>query len=173
MKTLAMGFIAAAALSTGSSQAGDDPLLTCDRCLDVDDVISPDTEWQVVEGSTSGQPNREYTYEFCGVGGSTYVFSTCNEGTPGWGSYDTALSIWSLGDGTCDTSLRCNDDACSGGGVLLSTITWPAPDDGAYLIVVDGYSSSSGSYGLAYRGEPCASTPTREASWSSVKSIYR
>jgi hypothetical protein len=56
---------------------------------------------------------------------------------------------------------------------LLSEITWQCPGDGDYIIVVDGYSANTGPYDLAYTGTECEAVPTEEASWGSVKTLYR
>ena len=150
------------------------PNPTCDACIDIDDAISPTPEWQTVAGSTVGTPNGEYTYAFCAVGGEAYTFSTCDGTSPGGANYDTALSVWEILDGACGANLECNDDNCSGGSSgLLSTVTFVAPADGEYLIVVDGFSSGEGDYTLAYMGAECQSTPTDEVTWGKIKSDYR
>ena len=151
-----------------------DPNPTCDSCIDIDDALSPTADWQTVDGSIVGAPNSEYTYAFCAVGGESYTFSTCDGSSPGGANYDTALSIWEIAGTACGANLACNDDNCSSGtNGLLSEITWVAPADGEYLIVVDAFSGNEGDYVLAYRGAECQSTPTDEVTWGKIKADYR
>jgi hypothetical protein len=79
-------------------------------------------------------------------------------------SYDTGLSI--QGPDNCGAYLLCNDDFCS----LQSELTWSAPADGDYIIVVDGY-STTGTYTLAYAGPACE-TPAESSAWGTVKALY-
>jgi hypothetical protein len=155
--------------------AGDGPPdRTCDSCIDIDGSIVPTPAWQVVSGSTVGQPNSEYTYEFCAVGGGTYTFSTCDGTSPGGADYDTALSIWTEAGGLCAAQEACNDDNCVGGSSgLRSEIAWVAPANGNYLIVVDGFSTREGNYDLAYMGPTCQTTPVEDGTWGTIKAVYR
>ena len=135
----------------------------CEACLNVDATLSPTVAFQTVSGNTTGQPNGEYTYSFCALGGNTYTFTFCSNG--GSAGYDTALSI--QGPNVCGAFLMCNDDTCG----LQSELVWVCPADGTYLVVVDGFSSNVGPYTMAYAGAPCV-TPTESTSWGTVKSLY-
>ena len=144
---------------------------TCDPCIDIDDVIFPTPGMQTVAGSTVGQANGEYTYQFCAVGGQEYYFTTC-EDNGGGADYDTALSIWEINADACGTQMECNDDNCASE-FLHSTVSFVAPADGDYLIVVDGFSTNVGNYTLGYRGAECQTTPTETVTWGNVKALYR
>ncbi len=146
---------------------------TCDACIDIDDAILPSPAEQVVSGSTAGEPNGEYTYLFCAVGGAEYTFTTCDGTTGGGADYDTALSVWDINGDLCGVNMGCNDDNCpDGSSGLLSTVSFTAPADGDYLIVVDGFSGNEGNYTLAYWGAPCT-VATENTTWSSIKTNYR
>ena len=174
MKKVALGLLAL--VFPAVALAGDGAAPTCDACIDIDDSLAPTMDWQVVSGSIVGEPNSEYTYSFCALAGERYEFSTCDAAGAGGGGadYDSALSIWQIAGEACGANLACNDDSCSGGSSgLLSTVTFVAPADGEYLIVVDAFSSGAGNYDLAYRGAECDPVPTEEISWGAVKSVYR
>ena len=137
------------------------PFRTCDPCVGVVGVLSPTMDWQVHSATYMGDDNDAYF--FCAVEGGTYTFTFCENG--GYADWDTALSI--QGPDACGEYLYCNDDWCG----LQSEIVWVAPAAGEYILSVDGYSSYSGPYDLAYMGMPCV-TPAEETSWTTVKSIY-
>jgi hypothetical protein len=61
----------------------------------------------------------------------------------------------------------CNDDYCG----LQSQVDFYASADATYIVVVDGYSSATGSYVLAYRG-PQAS-PVDDTNWGEIKAIFK
>ena len=136
----------------------------CENCFDIDQTIFPMDTWQTVSGNTSGQPNSEYSYLFCAVQGGSYTFSLC-PALGGMAAYDSGLSI--QGPENCGPYLNCNDDFCS----LQSQLTWTAPAEANYIIVVDGYSSGAGAYTLAYAGPACE-TPAEMSTWSTVKALY-
>lgn len=174
MKKIAIGLLVLVIPIIALAGEGGDR--TCDQCIDIDDSIIPTLDWQVVAGSTAGEPNGEYTYLFCAIAGEMYTFSTCDAPDSGGGSanYDTALSVWDIAGSACGVNLACNDDNCSGGtSGLLSTISFTAAADGEYLVVVDGFSSGEGIYVLAYTGAPCDVVSSEESSWSDVKGVYR
>jgi hypothetical protein len=135
----------------------------CETCFDIDETIYPMPGYQLVSGSTVGQPNSEYSYGFCAVGGGTYTFTFCHDG--GSANYDSALSI--QGPDNCGIYLVCNDDTCG----LQSELIWVAPANGNYILVVDGFSSNVGSFTLAYTGPACE-TPVEDSTWSTVKTLY-
>ena len=153
--------------------AGDGAAPTCDPCIDIDDTLVFDGSDQMVSGSVAGEPNSEYTYQFCAVGGETYFFSTCDT-YGGTATYDTALSIWEIGGDACGVNLFCNDDDCfDGQDIFRSTISWVAPADGDYLVVVDAFSTGQGDYTMVYRGAACDAVPTESITWGEVKNTYR
>jgi len=142
--------------------AGDDGGRICEPCLNVDATIVPMETYQTVAGSTVGQPNSEYTYGFCAVPGS-YRFTFCEGG--GSATYDSGLSVQPE---NCGTYLACNDDFCG----LQSQLDWYCSVAGNYTIVVDGYSTATGSYVLAYRG-PSAPSPAETTAWGTIKALFR
>jgi hypothetical protein len=105
-------------------------------------------------GSTSGTgtvngscnsgsaPENTYYWTTCPASaGGTATATFCTSG--GTASYDTVLYI-QHGDGA---AAACNDDSCS----LQSSVTSSLnPGAALHAIYVDGYSSSAGSYTLAY-----------------------
>jgi hypothetical protein len=135
----------------------------CETCIDIDATINPTPAYQTIAGTTIGQPNSEYTYQFCAEQGGTYTFTFCHDG--GSATYDSGLSI--QGPTDCGVYLACNDDWCS----LQSELVWTAPQHADYLIVVDGYSSNTGTYVLAYAGPECI-VPAATSTWSTVKALY-
>jgi len=135
----------------------------CEPCDLINDSISPTEEYQVVEGSTVGEPNEDYAYSFCAVQGGFYRFTFCEGG--GWADFDTALSV--QGPDNCGPYIECNDDYCG----LQSQVDFVAPADATYIIVVDAY-YGTGNYGLAYRG-PEAPSPVDVTGWGQIKSLYR
>ena len=136
----------------------------CDPCIDIEEQIYPEDTWQTVSGSTVGEPNAEYVYCFCAGAGGAYTFSFCQQG--GYATFDTALSI--QGPDVCGAVIECNDDFCG----LQSELTFYAPMDATYLIVVDGFGSGAGNYTLAYMG-PGGASPAGDTSWGGIKTMYR
>jgi hypothetical protein len=61
-------------------------------------------------------------------------------------SYDSVLT---LRDAACGTQLGCDDD---GGAGTQSMLTMSNVSAGTYAVVIDGYSSNSGTYTLAITG---------------------
>ena len=138
------------------------PYRICEPCLGIDENITVTTDVQVICGNTN-TPNSDYTYGFYACGGAVYTFSLCPE-YGGSADYDTAFGI--QGPDVCGNDLGCNDDWCG----LQSELIWTAPADGNYIAVVDGFSSYTGNFCLAYVGS--AITATEEGNWSSLKSLY-
>ena len=98
---------------------------------------------QTVTGSTSGSSNQignlapDHIYDFCTSARGTHTFNSCGSG------FDTWLRVW-----THDLSLQllsCDD--CGGCGT--QTILTGELDVGCYKLVIDGFSSSSGTYTVA------------------------
>lgn len=139
------------------------PYRICEPCVDIDETITVTATIQIALGSTVGQPNSEYAYGFDACGGDVMTFSLCPE-YGGWANYDTAISI--QGPDECGAYLDCNDDYCG----LQSELTWAVPGDGTYIVVVDGWSSNVGDFGMAYFGQGI--TAAEDNSWSVVKSLY-
>jgi hypothetical protein len=159
MKNLVTAVLCLALPVIAFAGEGDNP--TCDACINVDGQLFPTPAWQTVNGSIVGQANSEYTYSFCATQGGTYTFSTCEDSSPGAANYDTAISGWTNNGGVCGVNLVCNDDNCAGSvSVLHSFVTFTAATGGEYLVVVDGFSSATGDYTLAYMGPECTPTPT-------------
>ena len=152
--------------------AGNGDSSFCEPCLNVDSAISPTPVYQQVSGTTVGQPNNEYAYAFCAVGGATYEFATCPD-VPGCGctaGYDTALSVQPAG---CGAALACNDDLVSCSLIFRSFLSWVAPASGNYVLVIDGFSSGdAGTYTLGYRGAACQATAVEPATWGNLKASY-
>ena len=145
--------------------AGEGEGRICEPCLGIDSSISPTPVVQVVTGSTVGTPNSDYSYAFCAVAGGQYLFSLCPE-FGGWADFDTALSV--QGPDNCGPYLECNDDYCG----LQSQLDFVAPDNATYIVVVDGFSSAVGNYGLAYMG-PSAPSPADGTDWGEIKAMFR
>jgi len=159
-----IGVIVGSCLMLASAAfAGDGDGAFCEPCINVDSSISPTPVYQTVAGTTVGQPNAEYSYSFCAVGGAVYRFTCCEGG--GSAAWDTALSVQPF---PCGIPQICNDDFCG----LQSQIDWVAPANGTYVVNVDGFGSATGTYVLAYRGAACQGTPVEPATWGSIKSIY-
>jgi hypothetical protein len=149
---------------TAVAYAGDGEGRICEPCDGIDDAISPMDAYQVVEGTTAGTANLDYAYSFCAVQGGTYRFTFCEGG--GWAAFDTALSV--QGPDNCGPYIVCNDDYCG----LQSQVDFYAPMAATYIVVVDGYSSYTGAYGLAYRG-PQAPSPVDDTNWGEIKAIFK
>ncbi|MBD3236947.1 MAG: hypothetical protein GF330_09605 [Candidatus Eisenbacteria bacterium] len=150
-------------LVVGVAYAGDGDDRYCDDCDMVNDVIYPTEDYQVVEGCTMDEPNDDYAYSFCAAAGGFYRFTFCEGG--GWADFDTALSVQPDG---CGPYLACNDDYCG----LQSQVDFTAPTDGTYVVVVDGFGSSTGNYGLAYQG-PSGPSPADDTAWGTIKALFR
>jgi len=136
----------------------------CDPCDEINDSICPTDEWQLVSGTTAGEPNSDYAYSFGAGAGGTFVFSFCTGG--GHAEFDTEMSV--QGPDVCGQYLTCNDDFCG----LQSQVTFTAPFDGTFIVVVDGYSSNTGTYTLAYRG-PGDPSPAEHTAWGTIKALFR
>ena len=163
MRSLAiLGLCAMFAAVAYAGPGGDNRI--CEPCINIDGAISPTPAYQTIAGTTSGQPNSEYSYSFCSTQGGAYRFTFCEGG--GSAMFDTGLSV--QGPDVCGSYIVCNDDFCG----LQSQVDFYAPMAASYIIVVDGYSTAGGSYVLAYRG-PEAPSPNDEASWGEIKALYR
>jgi len=152
--------------------AGDGDSSFCEPCLNVDGAISPTPVFQQVSGTTVGQPNLEYTYSFCAVGGATYEFATCPDvaGCGCTASYDTAISVQPF---PCGIPSGCNDDFPNCSLIFRSHLVWTAPASGNYSVTIDGFSATgAGTYTMGYRGAACQATPVEPASWGSLKAQY-
>ena len=136
----------------------------CDPCDVINESICPIDDWQLVSGTTAGEPNSDYAYSFGAGAGGTFVFSFCTGG--GHAEFDTEMSV--QGPDTCGQYLTCNDDYCG----LQSQVTFTAPYDGTFIVVVDGYSSNTGTYTLAYRG-PGDPSPAEHTAWGTIKALFR
>ena len=95
---------------------------------------------QTLTGSTSSSSNRignlapDHIYEFCTSVSGTHTFNSCGS------SFDTWLRVW-----TQDLShelLSCDDCGSCG----TQTILTGELGVGCYKLVIDGYSTSSGTY---------------------------
>jgi len=97
-------------------------------------------------GSTGSAP--EQVYQWTPNASGTATIQTCGAGT----NFDTVLYIR---NGSCATGSElpggCNDDACpnSTGLVRASRLTPTVTAGQTYFIIVDGYSTSSGSFTLS------------------------
>jgi hypothetical protein len=149
---------------TAVAYAGDGDARYCEPCDQIDEAISPMDTYQTVAGTTAGATNLDYAYCFCAVQGGTYRFTFCEGG--GSAQFDTALSV--QGPDNCGPYIVCNDDYCG----LQSQLDFYAPADATYIVVVDGFSSSAGSYVLAYRG-PQAPSPVDDTNWGEIKAIFK
>ena len=95
---------------------------------------------QTLTGSTSGASNRigspapDHIYHFCTSVSGTHTFDSCGSG------FDTWLRVW-----THDLSRElfgCDDCGSCG----LQTILTGSLAAGCYKLVIDGYSTRSGTY---------------------------
>ena len=154
---LCVAFVAVASAGDGDSRY-------CENCISIGGAITTTPAYQVVEGSTVGTPNEDFAYSFVAIAGGAYRFTFCEGG--GWANFDTAMSV--QGPDTCGPYVECNDDFCG----LQSQVDFYATMDATYIAVVDGWSSNTGNYGLAYRG-PEAPTPADNPSWGEIKAMYR
>jgi hypothetical protein len=157
-----LGILGLCFMFSAVAYAGDGTRI-CEPCDRVDEVIYPMDTYQTVSGTTVGQSNADYAYRFCAVAGGAYRFTFCEGG--GYASYDTGLSVQPDG---CGGYFVCNDDYCG----VQSQVDFTAPYAGNFVIVVDGYSSATGSYTLAYRG-PSAPSPAEDSAWGSIKALFR
>ena len=145
--------------------AGDADNRDCDPCDAIDATIAPTPVIQIVTGSTVGTANSDYAYAFCAVAGGQYLFSLCPE-FGGWADFDTELSV--QGPQNCGPYIVCNDDYCG----LQSQLDFVAPADDTYIVVVDGYYTYVGNFGLAYMG-PSAPSPANNTAWGEIKAMFR
>ena len=150
-------------LFSAAAYAGDGGDRYCDNCDAVDDVLYPTDDYQIVSGTTVGTANSDYAYSFCAVAGGFYRFTFCEGG--GNAQFDTAMSVQPDG---CGAYIACNDDFCG----LQSQVDFTAPMDATYVVVVDGYSSATGTYTLAYRG-PSGPSPADDTAWGTIKALFR
>jgi len=108
-------------------------------------------------GSTGSAP--EQVYQWTPNASGTATIQTCGAGT----NFDTVLYIR---NGSCATGSElpggCNDDACtnSTGLVRASRLTPTVTAGQTYFIIVDGYSTSSGSFTLSVTPPGASSTTT-------------
>ncbi len=109
-------------------------------------------------GQTTGQTNDftscgantapDVIYSYTPIATQQFTISLCGSG------YDTRLEVRSGGSCPGTTQNACNDDACG----LQSLITITLTTGIQYFIIVDGFSSASGSYTLSVTG-PCVPAP--------------
>jgi hypothetical protein len=95
--------------------------------------------------SNSTAPDAAYTWTAPSPG--TYTFSTAGS------SFDTVLEVRQYSSGA---SLGCNDDSNS---TLQSTVSASLTGGQTVLVIVDGYSTSSGSFQLNITGSGSGSVP--------------
>jgi subtilisin-like proprotein convertase family protein len=128
-----------------------DPGPVSDDCGTAIEVAVPSTQY----GSTVGLAPA--TLPFCGTSdgtggaawykvvgnGNTYTASTCEVCS----DYDTKIRVYTCGCANL-TCVGGNDDSnCSFGG-LLSSVSWATDAGAVYYVVVHGYSSYQGNFGL-------------------------
>jgi len=155
-------------LGLASAAFAGDGTRICEPCINVDQTITPQPTYQTVSGTTVGAPNSEYAYAFCGTQGGQYRFTFCEGG--GYASWDTGLSVWTGTTACTGAYIVCNDDTCG----LQSQLDFTSLAQGQYVAVVDGYSTATGAYTLAYRGPSCEPpSATETTTWGSVKGLYR
>lgn len=105
----------------------------------------------VVTGSTTGRSNDyqsscasstapDASYTWTAPSAGTYVFSTAGS------AFDTVLEVRAYNTGA---SLGCNDDS---NGTLQSTVSVSLSSGQTVIVVIDGFSSSSGAYQLNING---------------------
>ena len=88
-------------------------------------------------GSCGGGSAADYAIRWVAPSGGTWVITTYGS------SYDTVLLVYT--DASCTSPSHCNDD---GGSDLTSSLSLSLDAGEEILIVVDGYSTSSGSFVL-------------------------
>ncbi|MBI2931274.1 MAG: DVUA0089 family protein, partial [Planctomycetes bacterium] len=122
---------------------------TCNasRTLVSSGMLMPNGATQTVSGSVTGVTENYYIVEALEAG--SHTFSLC-AGAGGTASYDTILCLFDSG-GTLITS---NDDSCGTQSQIVSVLAV-----GTYYVTVSGWSSSSGTYTLAYLGPPDVTAP--------------
>ncbi len=98
-------------------------------------------------GSSNSSPDVWYSYT-PSLGGSA-TFSLC-DGT----SYDAVLSVHTVCPGASGTDVGCDDDGCGSTGGP-STVTRSVSAGTTYLIRVNGWNGSSGSFTLSITGPNC------------------
>ncbi|NUO20457.1 proprotein convertase P-domain-containing protein, partial [bacterium] len=130
----------------------DDPGPVSDDCAGAIEVPVPSVQY----GSTVGMGSE--ALGFCGTSdgtgggvwykvrgnGNTYTATTCDPCS----DYDTKIRVFTCG---CDlnTCVTGNDDnICGGGFSLLSSVTWATDPGAMYWILVHGFASDAGNFGL-------------------------
>ena len=107
------------------------------RTLSAGSSITPDNTGGTVTGSVTSSAGTYYTVT--AVANATYYFTFCSNG--GSTNYDPWLCLYN----SSGSLLTQNDDSCG----LQSQIA-QALAPGTYYIAVSGYSTSAGSYTMAY-----------------------
>jgi hypothetical protein len=118
---------------------------TCTSCAPID---LGNTVPQTVNGTTVGKPDLfdslcgygnapDTSYTFTAPAAATYTFDTIGS------SFNTVLEV--RGGGCGGPPLGCNDD---GGGAGTSKLTLSLAKDQIVILIVDGRSSSQGSFTL-------------------------
>jgi RHS repeat-associated protein len=122
-------------------------IASCTNCPSYDFSISPSTSYQTHSSSHSTSECKMYRISV--TNGNSYTFKTgC--GNNATADYDTYLDLFDSG---C-SSLISDDDGCESG---RSTVNWTATYTGYAYLKVKGFSTSSGSYTLAYKyTSPCS-----------------
>jgi len=107
------------------------------RSLDQLDDLQPTTAVGTVRGAVTASVGDVYGFDACEAG--TYTFTFCRDG--GAASYDPWLCLFDSNG----TLIMQNDDTC---GLLSEVFADLTP--GRYFVAVSGFSSSAGTYTLAY-----------------------
>ena len=110
-----------------------------------------------VSGNTSGanvdcgvSTSGDHIYRFTLAQAMDVTFDVCGA------SWDTQLHLFNLANGNCNAgSIATNDDACG----LQSRITMTCLAAGTYVIVVEGFGSSTGAYTLNVATSNCGCPP--------------
>jgi len=144
--------------------------INCLACPGYHFSIAPSSSWGTY--SSSIVSNGCKVFRLSVVAGRTYIFKTgCGDGATA--NFDTQLQLL---NNNC-TQVAFNDDGCE---YLRSKIEWVATYDGYAYLVVNGFSTASGTFTLAYqRPLGCNSntqwpstTLTAEANWKYQSGIY-
>jgi len=102
-----------------------------------------------VSGNTNGAAIHctvssagDHTYQFTIVGPLDITISTCTSG------YDTEIHLFNLVNGSCNGgAIASNDDGGTCGG-FTSLLTMTSLASGTYVVIVEGWDGSEGSYDL-------------------------
>lgn len=114
----------------------------CLTCPSSDFDITPSVAWQL--SSSDVQTSGCKIYKVAVTSGTNYTFKTgCADGATA--NFDTYLELYS---NDC-SYIMGNDDNCEGG---RSRLVWEATYSGLVYLKVRGWSSTSGTYTLAYQG---------------------